>query len=96
MPYSCQPQFETSGKVVTPVGGASTCLGIGREMSHTSTFTTVQTIMRSPFGSLSFGRSTIAEYLERSLGKVIIEIHLLILVNSYRSFEMSGKVAIDI
>jgi hypothetical protein len=25
---------------------------------------------------LSFGRSTIAEYLERSLGKVIIKIHL--------------------
>jgi hypothetical protein len=58
------------------VGGASTCLGMEREMSHTSTFTTVQTMMRSPFGSFSFGRSTIAEYLERSLGKVIIKIHL--------------------
>src|ERR1700722_4209638 len=71
MPYSCQLQFATSGKVVTPVGGARTCLGMGREISHTSTFTIVQTIIRSPFGRLSFGRSMIAEYFERSRGKVI-------------------------
>jgi len=43
-----------------PVGGASTCRGIAREMSQTSMFTIVQTMMRSPFGKRSFGRSTIA------------------------------------
>src|ERR1700722_18639787 len=71
IPYSCQLQFGTSGRVVTPVGGTSTCRGMGRAMSHTSTFTIVQITTRSPFGKCSFGRSTIAEYFARSLGRVI-------------------------
>src|SRR6266852_3177404 len=71
MPYSCQLQFGTSGKNVVPAGGTSTCRGIGREISHTSTFTIVQTMMRSPLGKRSFGRSTIAEYFARSLGNAI-------------------------
>src|ERR1700719_4476638 len=70
MPYSCQLQFGTSGSVVTPVGGTSTCRGMGRAMSHTSTFTIVQMTTRSPLGKCSFGRSTIAEYFARSLGRV--------------------------
>src|SRR6266852_4387883 len=70
MPYSCQLQFGTSGSIVTPVGGTSTCRGIGRAMSHTSTFTIVQMTTRSPLGKFSFGRSTIAEYLARSQGSV--------------------------
>jgi hypothetical protein len=40
-------------------------------MSHTSTFTIVQMTTRSPFGKRSLGRSTIAEYFARSLGKVM-------------------------
>jgi hypothetical protein len=44
---------------------------MARAMSHTSTFTIVQMITRSPFGRLSLGRSTIAEYFARSLGIVI-------------------------
>src|SRR5467141_2868798 len=71
IPYSCQLQLGTSGSWVTPVGGASTCRGMAREMSQTSTFTIVQTMMRSPFGKRSFGRSTIAEYFARSLGNAI-------------------------
>src|SRR6202035_4233786 len=71
MPYSCQLQFGTSGNWVIPVGGARTCRGIAREISHTSTFTIVHTIMRSPLGSRSFGRSTIAEYFARSFGNAI-------------------------
>src|SRR5579862_2581904 len=71
MPYSCQLQLGTSGKVVTPVGGTRTCRGIARAMSHTSTFTMVQITTRSSLGRRSFGRSTIAEYFARSLGRVI-------------------------
>src|SRR5579864_3995316 len=71
MPYSCQLQFGTSGRVVTPVGGTSTCRGIGRPMSHTSTFTIVQMTTRSPLGKCSLGRSTIAEYFARSRGRVM-------------------------
>src|SRR5579871_3625367 len=71
MPYSCQLQLGTSGRVVTPVGGTSTCRGMARAMSHTSTFTMVQITTRSPFGKCNFGRSTIAEYFARSLGRVI-------------------------
>src|SRR5712691_6427169 len=72
MPYSCQLQFGTSGKNVVPAGGTSTCRGIGREISHTSMFTIVQTMTRSSLGKRSFGRSTIAEYFARSLGNAIV------------------------
>src|SRR5579871_5405771 len=75
MPYSCQLQLGTSGRVVTPVGGTSTCRGMARAMSHTSTFTMVQITTRSPFGKCNFGRSTIAEYFARSLGRVISKHH---------------------
>src|ERR1700730_12652513 len=77
MPYSCQLQFGTSGSWVIPVGGARTCRGIAREISHTSTLTIVHTIMRSPFGNRSFGRSTIAEYFARSFGNAIPHTTLL-------------------
>src|SRR5713226_7596865 len=71
MPYSCQLQFGTSGKSETPVGAGSTCRAIGLEMSQTSRLTVVQTTIRLPPGSLSFGRSTMAEYLTRSRGMVM-------------------------
>ncbi|MNC85482.1 hypothetical protein D3C83_10820 [compost metagenome] len=61
LPYSCQPQCGTSGSSVTPVGGGSTCRGIGRPMSHTSTLTTGHTTTRALSGSRSGGRSTMAE-----------------------------------
>src|SRR5207249_11664783 len=71
MPYSCQLQFGTSGRSETPVGAGSTCRAIGFAISQTSRLTMVQTTMRLPTGSLSFGRSTMAEYLTRSRGIVI-------------------------
>src|ERR1700737_1485686 len=40
-------------------------------MTQTSTSPIVQTMMRSPLGNRSFGRSTIAEYFTRSLGNAI-------------------------
>ena len=43
------------------VGGDSTVRGIGRSMPQSSTLTMVHTTMRAPPGSLSGGRSTIAE-----------------------------------
>src|SRR3954469_2090513 len=68
MPYSCQAQFGRSGWSGCPKGGGSTVRGIGRAMDHSSTFTMVQTATRAPPGSLSGGRSTIAEYGTRSAG----------------------------
>src|SRR5262249_47665186 len=69
IPYSCQLQLGTSGRCVMPVGGASTCRAIGLPMSQTSRLTMVQNARRAPPGSLSVGRSTIAEYSARSRGK---------------------------
>src|SRR5580698_3526460 len=70
MPYSCQLQFGTSGNKGTPVGAGKTCRAIGLEISQTSRLTMVQTIMRAPPGSFSGGRSTMAEYSERSRGSM--------------------------
>src|SRR5690349_23421083 len=70
MPYSCQLQFGTSGKCVTPVGGASTWRAIGLPMSQTSRLTMLQNMRRALFGSLSAGRSTMAEKGERSRGSI--------------------------
>src|SRR6185437_14088023 len=70
MPYSCQLQFGTSGSKGTPVGAGSTCRAIGLEISQTSRLTMVQTIMRAPPGNFSGGRSTMAEYSERSRGSM--------------------------
>src|SRR5579864_7778092 len=70
MPYSCQLQFGTSGSKGTPVGAGNTCRAIGLEISQTSRLTMVQTIMRAPPGSFSGGRSTMAEYSERSRGSM--------------------------
>ena len=61
MPYSCHAQFGTSGSSGCPIGGGSTVRGIGRSMPQSSTFTMVHTTMRASPGSLSGGRSTIAE-----------------------------------
>ena len=61
LPYSCQAQCGTSGRRVMPVGGGSAWRGIGRAMSHTSTLTMGHTTIRTPRGSLSGLRSTIAE-----------------------------------
>src|SRR5215469_2976893 len=69
IPYSCQLQLGTSGRCVMPVGGASTCRAIGLPMSQTSRLMMVQNIRRAPPGSLSAGRSTIAEYWARSRGR---------------------------
>src|SRR5580698_4164480 len=68
MPYSCQLQFGTSGNKVCPVGGAKTCRAIGLPMSQTSRLTMLQKMRRLLFGSLSGGRSTIAENAVRSRG----------------------------
>jgi hypothetical protein len=68
MPYSCHAQCGRSGTCVTFVGGGSTCRGIGRLMSHTSTLTMGHTIIRASPGNLSGGRSTIAEYGRRCDG----------------------------
>src|SRR5579862_2765273 len=70
MPYSCQLQFGTSGSRVCPVGGASTCRAIGLPMSQTSRLTMLQKMRRLLFGSLSGGRSTIAENAVRSRGNI--------------------------
>src|SRR5262249_35894158 len=68
IPYSCQLQLGTSGRWLTPLGGASTCRAIGLPMSQTSRLTMVQNTRRAPPGSFSAGRSTIAEYSARSRG----------------------------
>src|SRR5579875_176888 len=68
MPYSCQAQFGTSGSKTCPVGAGRTCRAIGREISQNSRLTIVHTATRAPPGSLSGGRSTIAEYGARSRG----------------------------
>src|SRR5215813_3606839 len=68
MPYSCQLQLGTSGSSEMPVGGGITCRAMGREMSHTSKLTMLQMITRPLLGSLSGGRSTMAEYGARWLG----------------------------
>src|ERR1700748_206128 len=70
MPYSCQLQFGTSGSKGTPVGAGRTCRAIGLEISQTSRLTMVQTIIRAPAGNFSGGRSTMAEYSERSRGSM--------------------------
>src|SRR5215467_1361116 len=70
MPYSCQLQFGTSGRSEMPVGGGITWRAMGREISQTSRLTMLQTMMRPLLGSLSGGRSTIAEYGARWLGGI--------------------------
>src|SRR2546423_2753899 len=66
MPYSCHAQFGRSGSSGWPNGGGNTVRGIGRSIDHSSTLTMVQHTTRASPGSLSCGRSTIAEYLTRS------------------------------
>ena len=61
LPYSCQAQFGMSGIGAPPAGGVSTVRGIGWSMSHSSTLTMVQTIMRAPPGSLSAARWVMGE-----------------------------------
>jgi hypothetical protein len=56
IPYSYQVQFGISGIGVWPIGGCESCRAIGRVISHSSTFTTVQTIMRPLPGSRREGR----------------------------------------
>jgi hypothetical protein len=61
LPYSCQAQFGRSGSSGCPIGGGSTVRGIARSIAQSSTLTMVHTTIRAPSGSLSGGRSTIAE-----------------------------------
>src|SRR3954470_19078047 len=68
IPYSCQAQLGRSGSSGCPKGGGSTVRGMARSIDHSSTFTIVHTATRAPPGSLSGGRSTMAEYGTRSLG----------------------------
>src|SRR4051812_36942576 len=68
IPYSCHAQLGRSGMSGWPKGGDSTVRGIARSIDHSSTLTMVQTATRAPPGSLSGGRSTMAEYGTRSLG----------------------------
>src|ERR1700722_3362392 len=72
MPYSCQAQLATSGNIVWPDGAGMAVRGIGREMSHTSRLTIVQTMTLPPLGSFSDGRSTMAEYGLRSCGVMAV------------------------
>src|SRR6185295_10382292 len=71
MPYSCQAQLGRSGCSGCPYGGGSTVRGMLRSIDHSSTLTMVHTATRAPPGSLSGGRSTMAEYGTRSLGSFI-------------------------
>jgi hypothetical protein len=75
MPYSCHAQLGRSGNSGCPAlplwGGGSTVRGMLRSIDHSSTLTMIHTAMRAPSGSLSGGRSTIAEYGMRSLGSFI-------------------------
>src|SRR3954471_14920332 len=84
MPYSCQAQLGTSGCSATPVGAGSTWRAIGRAMSQTSRFTIVQTITFALPGSLSAGRSTIAEYSARSRGIIVMTFSCLFLGLQFR------------
>src|SRR3954462_15258176 len=68
IPYSCQAQLGRSGSSGCPYGGGSTVRGIARSIDHSSTLTMVHTATRAPPGSLSGGRSTMAEYGTRSFG----------------------------
>ena len=68
MPYSCQAQLGKSGCIACPIGGDNTMRGIGRSWPQCSTFTITHTNMRPPSGTVSLGRSTIAEYGTRWLG----------------------------
>src|SRR5256886_14076213 len=67
LPYSCQAQFGTSGDGEPPAGGVRTVRGIGSFGFHSSTLMMIHTTSRAPPGSVSFGRSLIAEYGTRSL-----------------------------
>ena len=53
-----------------PPGGGETVLGMGLEISHSSMFTTGQTINLAPLGRGNGSRSTIAEKESRSLGRM--------------------------
>jgi hypothetical protein len=61
LPYSCQAQLGISGIGAPPAGGVSTVRGIGRVGSQSSTLTISQIASRAPCGSVSFGRSAMAE-----------------------------------
>src|SRR4051794_15024303 len=71
IPYSCQAQLGRSGRREPPMGGGRTARGIGPWMSQFSTLTMFHTTRRTPSGSGSGGRSTIAEYGTRSLGFIV-------------------------
>src|SRR5262245_29983982 len=66
LPYSCHAQFGRSGRSGCPIGGGSTVRGITRSIDQCSTLTIVHTTIRAPSGSLSGGRSTVAEEGTRS------------------------------
>src|ERR1700722_17183537 len=72
MPYSCQAQLVTSGSIVWPDGAGMAVRGIGREMSHTSKLMIVHKMTLPPFGSLSGGRWTMAEFGLLSLGIILV------------------------
>ena len=59
--HKVEDQFGTSGRRTSPVGAGSTCRAMRREIDQNSRLTIVHTTRRAPFGSLSGGRSTIAE-----------------------------------
>jgi hypothetical protein len=67
-PYSCQAQLGMSGIGAPPAGGVSTVRGMVWLMSHSSTFTMVQTTMRALPGSCSARRWLMGEYAIRSSG----------------------------
>ena len=60
MPYSCQAQLGRSGITEAPCGAVSTWRGMARAMSQFSTFTTMKTATRLPFGKVRRGRSMLA------------------------------------
>jgi len=76
MPYSCHAQFGRSGNSGTPDGGGSTIRGIDRLISQFSTLTITQTARRAFPGSVSLGRSTMAEYGTRSSNAFGISLNL--------------------
>ena len=60
MPYSCQLQLGMSGTNRVSPGGVSTARGIGLAVSQFSMLNTGQTTIRTPSGSVSGSRSTMA------------------------------------
>ena len=73
-PYSCHAQLGTSGIGDPPAGGGRTVRGSGSSGFHSSTLTITHTARRAPPGKTRRGRSTMGEYVKRSVGSIGLSI----------------------